>query len=372
MAAIQAVVLASSWCLTGIVRRYTIKQGILDVPNERSSHLVVTPRGGGMAIVVVFLGGVFLMTLYGTITRALGITLGGGGLVVAAIGWLDDKRGLTPQLRAFFHLVAAAWALYWLGGFPGIDLGFTCLRFNGIGTVLAVVGTVWMINLYNFMDGIDGIAGTEAIIVAVTAGVLLVVGGNLSLALLCWALASAVGGFLIWNWPPAKIFMGDVASGFLGFVLATLAIASENSGELSIIIWLVLLGVFVVDATVTLLIRVLQGERWYEAHRTHVYQLAVQAGYSHKQVTRAVLGLNLCLAVVAGIAWLWPQWLLAVGIVALLMLVTLHVQLRSRFTGMMTTKARAVQGETLGQLAASEEKNGLMGHTTGKDDSIEF
>ncbi|NLG84312.1 MAG: glycosyltransferase family 4 protein [Firmicutes bacterium] len=316
-----------SWGLTGLVRRYAIRRGILDIPNARSSHLVATPRGGGLAMVVVFLASLLLSALRGAVGAKTAIALICGGLLVAGVGWLDDRRGLPPLPRAVVQGLAALWALGWLGGLPSLDLGVTRLFLGPVGFLLGLVGIVWCINLYNFMDGIDGLAGVEAVTVAGTAALLLAgrkvglfpaagatgtVMEAAGIALVGAVLVPAAAGFLIWNWPPAKIFMGDVGSGFLGFTFGALAVASENSGALPLLVWVLLLGVFVVDATATLLRRIRRGERWTEAHRTHAYQLAVQAGWTHKQVTLAVLGINLLLGLAAAAACLWPRTLLLV------------------------------------------------------------
>lgn len=313
--------------LTGAMRQYALRRGILDVPNARSSHAVATPRGGGVAIVVVFLVSMLLLTLRGLIDTVIAAAICGGGLLVAAVGWLDDRHGLPATLRAGAHVLAALWALYWLGGLPSLNLGITRLSLGSIGFVLGVLGIVWFVNLYNFMDGIDGLAGSEAITVAGTAALLIAgtrVGllpnpgmtgtapGAASIALVSSLLVPASAGFLVWNWPPATIFMGDVGSGFLGFTFGVLAVASENSGALPLLVWVLLLGVFVVDATATLLRRVWRRERWTEAHRTHAYQLAVQAGHTHKQVTVAVLSVNIMLGAAATAACVWPRALLPV------------------------------------------------------------
>lgn len=330
-----------SWGLTGAVRRYAIRRGILDIPNARSSHLVATPRGGGLAIVVAFLIPATGLTAYGLLPGALAAALLGGGLFVAGVGWLDDRHGLPAALRAGAHALAALWALYWLGGLPSLNLGVTRLSLGSVGFVLGVVGIVWFVNLYNFMDGIDGLAGTEAITVAGTAALLIggirvgllpnpgMIGtapGAASIALVSSLLVPASAGFLVWNWPPARIFMGDVGSGFLGFTFGVLAVASENSGALPLLVWMLLLGVFVVDATATLLRRIWRRERWTEAHRTHAYQLAVQAGHTHKQVTAAVLGINIALAAAAAVACVWPRSLLAVAGICGIALVVLRAK----------------------------------------------
>lgn len=324
---VAVALFVAAYGLTGAVRRYALRRGILDVPNARSSHAVTTPRGGGFAIVVVLVASLIVSALRGLVSIEIAAAICGGGLVVAAVGWLDDRHGLPAVLRAVVQGLAALWALYWLGGLPSLSLGVTRLPLGPVGFVLGVVGIVWSVNLYNFMDGIDGLAGTEAITAAGMAALLIggtrvgllanpgmtgTAPGAASIALVSSLLVPASAGFLVWNWPPARIFMGDVGSGFLGFTFGVLAVASENSGALPLLVWVLLLGVFVVDATATLLRRISRRERWTEAHRTHAYQLAVQAGYTHKRVTVAVLGVNIMLGAAAIVACVWPRALLPV------------------------------------------------------------
>lgn len=324
-------VMAASSMLVYVVRNHALKKGIFDIPNERSSHKIATPRGGGLGLVIPFLFSVIILGFFKIISVSVVLALVGGGTLVAVLGWMDDKNGLTARVRAFFQLLAAAWAVYWLGGFSTMSVGFAELQMSWIGSMLAIIGTVWMINLYNFMDGVDGIAGIEAVSVAVICGILLLWQQSSGFAAVSFLLAAAVLGFLIWNWPPAKIFMGDVGSAFLGYIFAVMAIWSENTGAVSLIIWIMLLGVFVIDATLTLIKRVARGEKWYEAHRSHVYQLAVQAGYSHKQVTISVLFLNLLLGIVAIVAMRYQEYLLWIGVGEAVLLTLLHIVLGRRF-----------------------------------------
>jgi Fuc2NAc and GlcNAc transferase len=218
-------------------------------------------------------------------------------------------------MRATVHVLAAGWAVWCLGGLPSLDLGVAVVPLGMGGNLLAVVGLVWLINLYNFMDGIDGLAAGEAVGVGLVGGVLLAAAGATGLSLVALALAAAAGGFLVFNWPPAKIFMGDVGSGLLGYAFGVLAMASERAGAVPLVVWMILLAVFIVDATATLIRRVVNGERWFEAHRSHAYQRAVQAGYSHHAVTVAVMGLNGLLAVAATGAWLIPVLFPVVSVV---------------------------------------------------------
>lgn len=324
-------VMLASTILVYKVRDHALKKGILDIPNARSSHKIATPRGGGLGFVIPFLFSVIVLGFLNIISTSISLALVGGGSVVAVLGWLDDKAGLSAWVRAIFQFLAAAWAVFWLGGFPTMSIGFVELHLSWIGSIAAIIGTVWMINLYNFMDGIDGIAGTEAISVALIAGGLLLLSSNAGLVFICVMLASSVAGFLLWNWPPAKIFMGDIGSGFLGFVFACLAIASEKAGAIPLVVWIMLLGVFVIDATCTLIERVSQRKKWYEAHRSHVYQRAVQVGYSHKQVTLMVLAINCGLGIIAYWVLKVPHILLPVSLTTALILVLIHIYLRKYF-----------------------------------------
>ena len=279
-----------SWLLTGAVRRYALRSDLLDVPNERSLHRTPTPRGGGLAIALVTLAGLTVAALLSRIPAQVGWALGVGGALVAAVGWLEDRRGVSARLRAAVHLVAAGWAAYWIWG----ELS--------LAAVAGVVCIIWAINLYNFMDGIDGLAGAEAGSVGIIAGALFLMAGRDDLAVVAFLVAAAATGFLGWNWPPARIFMGDVGSGFLGFTFGALALIADRSGALPVALGLLAAGVFAFDATITLLRRMARGDRWQEAHRSHAYQRLVQAGSTHAEVTSGVLLVNLVLGLLAGLA----------------------------------------------------------------------
>lgn len=311
----------TSWAIAGRVRAYAIDRSLLDVPNHRSSHSVPTPRGGGIAIALVTLLGTVIAGVLGWVTSDVSIAVVGGGSLVALVGWLDDRRGLPASRRALAHAVAAAWALWWLHGLPTLQVGTQSIALSWLGSVLALAGIVWMTNLYNFMDGIDGIAGGEATVVCGFAGALLVASGQFGLALVAWLLAASSAGFLAWNWAPARLFMGDVGSGFIGFVIGVLAVASEGTHSLTVLGWLTLSSVFVVDATATLVRRALHGEQWYSAHRLHAYQRAVQAGSSHRRVTTVVLLLDVVLCALAWLGWRQPGLLMPTVGLALLVTV---------------------------------------------------
>ena len=194
--------------------------------------------------------------------------------------------------------ISAGWALYWLGGLPPLDLFGQTLNPGWVGSVLAAIALVWLLNLYNFMDGIDGIAGIEAVTVCLGAAFL---SANSDWMLPC-TLAAASLGFLVWNFPRARIFMGDAGSGFLGVTLGVLALYSANVSPRWLWSWIILLGVFVDDATVTLIRPLWRRERVYQAHRSHAYQHAAQRRGAHWPVTATVAALNLL--------WLMPLALL--------------------------------------------------------------
>lgn len=308
---IISIVLCLSFLLTWFLRRYAIKRHLMDMPNSRSSHVVPTPRGGGVAIVFCFLSAIFYCYLIGDVQRPAFNTLFIGGLLVAGIGYWDDHLHIPAKWRILVHFGAAIWALFMIGGFPDLLVGRFVWSPGWLGYGVGIVSLVWLLNLYNFMDGIDGIAGVEAISVAFCAAFILLVTGNAHESFLLMVLAAASLGFLIWNWPPAKIFMGDVGSGFLGFVLGVFALHTAGSGALSLWCWVILLAVFLVDATCTLLRRILRGDRFYEAHRSHAYQY-LSLKLQQKNVLKGMLpvmararGHRFVILCVAGINFFW-------------------------------------------------------------------
>jgi Fuc2NAc and GlcNAc transferase len=310
--------------LTGFIRRHALDRALLDHPNPRSLHTAPTPRGGGIAVVATVLVYVVYALAAGIIDSRLGLALVGGGGAIAAIGTADDIWSLSPETRLAVHFGAAAWAVWWLGGLPSIGLGVVRAELGLAGALFAVILLVWMTNLYNFMDGIDGLATVEAISIAAAGGILLLAAGAVSLAGIAFVIAGASVGFLYWNWQPARIFMGDGCSGFLGFVFAVLAVASENSRALPLLAWFILASVFVMDASITIFRRFGRG-KWREAHRTHAYQRAVLYGLSHSRVVLAVAAANLALAGLATIALVRPSLLVAAAIASVVLTGTLYL-----------------------------------------------
>jgi Fuc2NAc and GlcNAc transferase len=303
---VAIITLFFAWFATGAVRRHALRNAILDIPNLRSSHTTPIPRGGGLAIVMAFMGGLLILACIGLLQINVASVLIAAGGAVAATGYLDDRQTLPASVRICVHIVAATLAVIVVGGITQQTLRHMGLQGVWAGSLFGLVALTWYTNLFNFMDGIDGIAGSETVFVA-GAGALLNwrYGGDSGLSAAMLVLAAATLGFLIWNWPPARIFMGDVGSGFLGFTLAVLALAASRHGPTPIEVWAILSGLFLVDATVTLLRRILRGDRWYEAHRLHAYQNLASRWNAHWPVT--------VLAVAINVFWLFPwAWIAAI------------------------------------------------------------
>lgn len=250
---------------TAVARRYALSRRMLDQPGERRSHQVATPRGGGISIALVMLGALAWLAGTRVLPQPFAVASAAGLLLVAGIGWWDDHRPLPASRRLAVHVLAAAllgWGC-WMAGAPW-PLALLVL---GVAVVL--------VNVWNFMDGIDGLAASQAAIVAATAAMLAVPGG--AAWWLAGALAAATIGFLPFNFPRARIFLGDVGSGALGFLLAIAlgALLSSGAGEAAAATSVLLLlpaSAFLVDATLTLARRMLRRERWWEPHVQHAYQ----------------------------------------------------------------------------------------------------
>ena len=288
-----AAALLLSWVLTACMRRYALKSRLLDVPNERSSHAIPTPRGGGVAVVVSFLLIAVVLGQADLLAPRLLAAVLGSGVLVALVGYLDDRAALPARWRFLAHGIASICSLWLMNGIPPVPVLGHDINLGWFGLALAAVYLVWMVNLYNFMDGIDGIAGIEAITVSFGGAV-------------CWWLATGtphwhlpvlfaacVAGFLVWNYPPAKIFMGDAGSGFIGMVLGLFSLWTAQQTTQVFWCWFILLGCFMVDATTTLIRRVRRGDKFHEAHRSHAYQYASRVHRSHKVVSLAVGAINL-------------------------------------------------------------------------------
>ena len=288
---ILAAALLGSCLITWVVLLLAPRLGLLDVPNERSSHSVPTPRGGGMGIVLAVLTVVAISWAFHQISAEWGAALFVAGALVAAAGVLDDLLEIPPLVRSSFHILAALWTLWRINVLD--VLHHTVLAgWSWPAAALCLLFILWNTNLFNFMDGIDGLAGTQLVFVALAQGALLWMDGIRDLSFLYWVMAAAGMGFLVWNWPPAKIFMGNTGSEFVGFAFGVMAISSGTYGLRYLLSCMILSLVFFTDATLTLLRRMSLGKQWYKAHRTHAYQHASQRYGSHRAVSLAVLAFN--------------------------------------------------------------------------------
>jgi Fuc2NAc and GlcNAc transferase len=278
---------------TSLVRRWAPKRGLLDVPNARSSHSMPTARGGGAALVIAFFASICFLYILGLIEGRLQAALIVAGGAVATVGFLDDLSPLPAFVRFGVQLGSAVVAVLLIGGLPEHALAIWGLHGTWTSVGLAILIILSGVNFFNFMDGIDGIAASEAVFVA-SGGALLnwLVGGDLGLSAVMLCLAATSLGFLVWNWPPASIFMGDVGSGFLGAAIVILALSASYRESIPLEVWPILAGVFLVDACVTLVRRVLRGDRWLEPHRLHGYQHLARRLRSHRRVTLLVIATN--------------------------------------------------------------------------------
>lgn len=312
----------ASAALTGAFRLFALRHRILDIPNERSSHAVATPRGGGVAIAFVFscFAAALVMLDFVEPQAFWGIAL--PALGVALVGFWDDVRSLSIGTRLVVHVMASLLVLAVLFGALPMGEGERPL-WHVLGLAAAGVAYLaWMLNLFNFMDGIDGLAASEAVFVAAAAALLLFLSAGEGWAWLMAFLAAACVGFLLWNWPPAQIFMGDVGSGYLGFVIGAVALATSLADLLSLWVWLILTGTFLADASVTLLRRMLAGDEWYRPHRTHAYQRLADRWGTHGRVVWLNFAINLLwLLPWATVALVYPDLGAACCVIALAPLV---------------------------------------------------
>ncbi len=266
----------------GVARR----RRILDLPNERSSHSEPTPNGGGVPLLLAFFAGLVSAGFWGAGWSTALVLLAGVASLLMVLGAADDLDGLPMPLRFLLYAIAcAATALYLLWDLPGVY----------VIAPAAALAMLWLLNLYNFMDGIDGIAGLQAVLACGGAAAL---SGDAQYTLFCLSLAAAHAGFLVWNRPPAKLFMGDAGSVPTGFLCGGLALLGWAGGQLEPAVWVILLAVFVVDASWTLVWRMATGQAFTSAHRLHAYQRLSRHWNSHARVDLLFLAI--------GLFWLFP------------------------------------------------------------------
>ena len=292
-------------------RRWSLRRNLFDVPNERSSHTTPTPRGGGLIIVLISLSvySIYSLTQTGTFVWSYVV----GAILVAGISWLDDLYTISFIWRFAVHVAAALLVIFSVGYFGDIFILFA--RQSPVnelgGWLLTFFWIVWLTNAYNFMDGIDGIAGIQAFSAGIGWLVIGKVFGADSTGFYGGVIAFTGLGFLIQNWQPARIFMGDVGSAFLGYTFAVLPLLFEremgtifqNNYQLALggvfLNWL-----FLFDTIYTFMRRLLRKERFWEAHRGHIYQKLVSEGHSHQFIAN-LYGVISGLTIFATVLWLW-------------------------------------------------------------------
>ena len=303
-----AAVLSLSYFAVRAVRYVAERHEILDIPNERSSHTDAVPRGGGAAIVVVTLLGIWLYLWLNPLGNILAVAAYSvGAILIAGISWLDDWRSQPNWLRFAVHSTGALLAMYGFGFLPIGSVLKNTVAADWLGPILTFMWIVGLTNAYNFMDGIDGIAGGQAVVAGLGWAAVGWLGGQHFIIIFGLLLATTSFGFLCHNWPPARVFMGDVGSAFLGYTFAVLplvfnSLLSKGSGPSVIMAAILPLWPFVFDSTFTFLRRLRRGENVFSAHRSHLYQRLVIAGHTHGSVSLLYCGLATLGAVLA-VGW---------------------------------------------------------------------
>ena len=284
---IYIILFVFSFLLTYLIKHYAIKKSLFDIPNHRSSHTVPVPHGGGIAIAVTwFIGLTYLYNTHDIDIRLYNALM--SGIIISVVSYLDDLYELSAKLRIIIQSFVALLGLYFIGGFETLNLGLFTIDNQILTNIFAFLLIIWFINLYNFLDGIDGYAGSEAIFLAVAGFILY---GDTHFLILI----SAVFGFLIWNWHKAKIFMGDVGSTLLGYNVAIFTLYYANESSQDFWVWIILFGIFWFDATITLFRRYKNREKLSQAHKKHAYQRLNQSGWSHDKVVIYSMLVNLLL-----------------------------------------------------------------------------
>jgi Fuc2NAc and GlcNAc transferase len=313
---IPAAALAAflSFLLTGVATWYARRSGMLDHPGERQSHTVATPRGGGAGVVAALL----ITSLFYTAGDTGGFWLQcilPGVVVLAITGWWDDHASLGVTPRLFIQLAVAA-NLVWYAAQAGWAEGVIPMFISGLFLL-------WMTNLYNFMDGSNGMAGLQGVFAATVLAVLFHLSGDARFSLFSLLLAACCVGFLPWNLGRARVFMGDVGSLVLGFLFGALLLYGLGTGALSLPLALLVMLLFLTDATLTLLMRVIRGERWYNAHRQHLYQRLIGSGWTHGSVAILYQAINLTLVlpgIVVAVNFPVLAWAVALGLTLIFVL----------------------------------------------------
>ncbi len=299
-----AVFLVASAC-TRLSIAYAVRRHLYDLPGRRRSHGTAMPRGGGIGIVAGILVALVLAIVASTqaSTRWQALAVSAAIVLVAAVGWIDDHGGLHARTRLAAHAIAAIALLAIPAVVVGVAASPGAAALYAVACVVPAIAIVWSVNLHNFMDGIDGLLAMQALFVFGALGLLFLRAGSFIEAGCMATLAAATLGFLPFNFPRPRVFMGDVGSGVLGFVIAAAVTCQLATAGVARTSGIVLCSAFVTDATCTLLSRMLRGRRWYSAHREHLYQWLVRSGFSHARVVAFYMAWNL-LIVLPVVYWM--------------------------------------------------------------------
>jgi len=289
------------------------KSGMIAFPGERQSHQHATPAGGGLGLIFSIVMTTICLELMVSLPFFWWQKVLPGVLLLTIVGWRDDKLPVAPGVRLLNQFVVSMWLI----GFGWWDFSWREMVYGSC----AIVAMIWLMNLYNFMDGSNGMAGFQGVFAGMAMAALFQLGGESSMALVALVVAAGCAGFLPLNFPRARVFMGDASSVPLGFIFAAFASYGVWTGSISLTLSILIMSVFLVDATLTLLARVLRGERWYTAHAQHVYQRLIAQGWSHQRVLALYQALNVMLVLPAIVlAKIYPQYALVTVALILLLL----------------------------------------------------
>jgi Fuc2NAc and GlcNAc transferase len=306
------------------------QRGLIDIPNQRSSHTIPTPRGGGSIFIIIWFLLLIVFFSLGKIKLLSFTFLFAPSLLIAFVSFLDDNINLSARWRFLTQICAVVIALLLIGSVPILNIGFIELTWQPLILLGLTIFSLWSINLFNFMDGTDGISSVEALFVLGGQSFFFIDKHNTTMAHLLWFLCAAILGFLLWNWPKAKVFMGDVGSASLGLLIALIAICLQKYEQVPIILSLMLYGVFLFDATLTLIRRLFHKEKWYEAHKSHAYQRVHQAGFSHLKLLLGVIIINIIIVILTLVAFYWPHLTLYMALLELLILCIIYFAIEQR------------------------------------------
>jgi len=293
------------FCLTLGLRSWSKRLGLIDVPNSRSGHSIPTPKGGGLAFCLSFFLVTGSMILLGVLPKDIAFPLFFGGPVVAILGWVDDRFTISAWIRLIVHFMVAIFICYLVTGWGQVPIEISFLpKVPWLNFIFCIFFITWCINLFNFMDGADGLVTSVSIVASLLLAVVAYSHGAENLVSIYVVFAYCLFGFLLHNWPPAKIFMGDSGSYFIGFFFSVMALISKLYSNISFYAHIVLFAPFICDTTYTLVMRFLRGERVYNAHRQQAFHKAIDSGWTPQKLSFMYITIT--------ILWLFPLANLAV------------------------------------------------------------